>query len=259
MFSPTVSAPLTCSLGQLARREAVVLLDQRLRLDLEGRLVVGRPPVVEVAGAVVLRALVVEAVADLVADDRADAAVVLGRLGVGREERLLQDAGREADLVGAGVVVGVDGLRQHEPLVAVDRRADLAELAVGLERRRGRDVAEQVVGPDPQRGVVAELLRVADLGPEGVELLVGAGLGLLGHPVQPRDRLAVGREQVGDQVVHLRLGGRREVPGDVLLADRLADRALDQADPALPAGAQLGGAVEGAAVEVEVGLDERRR
>ena len=134
MFSPTVSAPLTCSPGRSRGSKRVVLLDQRLGLHLEGRLVVGGPPVVEVAGAVVLRALVVEAVADLVADDRADAAVVLGRVGVGAEERLLQDAGREADLVGAGVVVGVDGLRQHEPLVAVDRRADLGQLAVGLER-----------------------------------------------------------------------------------------------------------------------------
>ena len=46
------------------------------------------------------------------------------------------------------------------------------------------------------------------------------------------------------------------MPGDVLLADRLADRALDQADAALPPGPQLRRAVEGAAVEVEVGLDE---
>src|SRR4051794_21082849 len=66
--------------GQGARLEAVVLLDQRLRLHLEGRLVGGGPPVVEVARAVVLRALVVEAVPDLVADDRADAAVVLRRV-----------------------------------------------------------------------------------------------------------------------------------------------------------------------------------
>ena len=256
MFSPTVSAPLTCSPGRLRGSKPSYCSISALDFDLERGLVVRRPPVVEVAGAVVLRALVVEAVADLVADDRADAAVVLGRLGVRGEERLLQDAGREADLVGAGVVVGVDGLRQHEPLVAVDRRADLGELAVGLERRRRGDVAEQVVGADLERGVVAELLRVADLGPEGVELLVGPLLGLLGHPVEPRDRLAVGREQVGDQLVHQRLGARREVPGDVLLADGLADRALDQRDAALPAGAQLGGAVEGAAVEVEVGLDE---
>ena len=86
--------------GERARREAVVLLDQRLRLHLERRLVVRRPPVVEVAGTVVLRALVVEAVADLVADHGPDAAVVLGRLGVRAEERPLQDpAGKQISLV----------------------------------------------------------------------------------------------------------------------------------------------------------------
>ncbi len=164
--------------------------------------------------------------------------------------------GREADLVGAGVVVGVHGLRQHEPLVAVDRGADLAQLAVGLERGRGQHVAEQVVGADLQRGVVAELLRVADLRDERVQLLEGPLLGLLGHPVEVGDRATVGLEQVGDQLVHHLLRARREVPGDVLPADRLAERTLDQTDPALPAGPQLGGAGEGAAVEVEVGLDE---
>ena len=46
------------------------------------------------------------------------------------------------------------------------------------------------------------------------------------------------------------------MPGDVLLADGLAERALHQGDAALPAGPQLRGAVEGAPVEVEVGLDE---
>src|SRR5207342_1557947 len=47
-----------------------------------------------------------------------------------------------------------------------------------------------------------------------------------------------------------------EVAGDVLAADRLADRALDQRHAALPALAQLRGAAQGAPVEVEVGLDE---
>ena len=46
---------------------------------------------------------------------------------------------------------------------------------------------------------------------------------------------------------------------DVLAPDRLADRALDQRDAALPPLAQLRRATEGAAVEVEVGLDELRR
>ena len=84
MFSPTVSAPLTCSPGRSRGSKPSYCSISALRLHLEGGLVVGGPPVVEVAGAVVLRALVVEAVADLVADHRADAAVVLGRVGVGR-------------------------------------------------------------------------------------------------------------------------------------------------------------------------------
>ena len=46
--------------------------------------------------------------------------------------------------------------------------------------------------------------------------------------------------------------------GDVLAPDRLADRALDERDAALPPLAQLRRATQGAAVEVEVGLDELR-
>src|SRR3546814_11725968 len=65
-------------------------------------------------------------------------------------------------------------------------------------------------------------------------------------------------EQVGDQLVHQLLGARREVAGHVFLADCLTHRALDERHAALPAGAQLGGAVEGAAIEVEVGLDKLR-
>jgi hypothetical protein len=61
------------------------------------------PPVAQHAVAVGLAALVVEAVADLVADDAADAAVVDGRVGVGIEERRLQDGGREDDLVAGGL------------------------------------------------------------------------------------------------------------------------------------------------------------
>ena len=88
-------------LGQPGRGQRVVLVDQRLGAALELGPVVRLPPVGEVAVAVVLAALVVEAVADLVPDHRADAAVVRGVVGVGVEERRLQDRGREHDLVHA--------------------------------------------------------------------------------------------------------------------------------------------------------------
>ena len=79
MFSPSVKRPLTLKPGK--RLELVELRRQggaaRVELGAVGR----RPPVGEVAGAVPLRALVVEAVAGLVADHRADAAVVHGVVG----------------------------------------------------------------------------------------------------------------------------------------------------------------------------------
>src|SRR5690606_25589605 len=102
---------------------AVELLGQLVGARLELAAVLVGPPVGHVAGGIELAALVVVAVQHLVADHRADAAVVEGVVGVGIEERRLQDGGREDDLVGGGAVVGVHRLRAHAPFAAVDRLA----------------------------------------------------------------------------------------------------------------------------------------
>src|SRR3546814_5038881 len=57
----------------------IILRDQRLARRLERLDVLGCPPVGELAGLVVFRALVVEMMADLVADNGADAALVDSR------------------------------------------------------------------------------------------------------------------------------------------------------------------------------------
>ncbi len=62
-----------------------------------------------------LAALVVETVADLMADDGADAAIVLGWVCLGVEEGRLEDAGRQDEAVGEGVVEGVHRLRRRAP------------------------------------------------------------------------------------------------------------------------------------------------
>ena len=252
MFSPTVSAPLTwCSgspAGVSASYWAISALDAALELGAVLRL----PPVGEVAVAVVLAALVVEAVPDLVPDHRADPAVVRGVVGLGVEERRLQDRGREHDLVHARVVVGVDRLRGHQPLVAVDRLADLGQLLVRLPLARPQHVAEQVVGLHVQRRVVLPRVRVADLGRELGELRQRPLPGRRAHPVERRDALPVRLDEVRDEGDHPLLGRRGEVPLDVELADRLAERALHQRHAALPPLAQLRRARQGAAVEGEV-------
>ena len=97
MDSPETSLPMTLSPGSTSKADELV--DDALAARLEVLEVGGRPPVLQVPLQVELRALVVEAVRDLVADDRADGAVVDGVVGLGVEEGRLEDAGREDDLV----------------------------------------------------------------------------------------------------------------------------------------------------------------
>ena len=82
-----------------SRLKAAVLVGHAVGPLGEGLAVLGRLPLAQVALAVVLRALVVEAVGHLVADDHADAAEVHRRVDGEVEERRLQDAGREVDVV----------------------------------------------------------------------------------------------------------------------------------------------------------------
>ena len=77
----------------------VVLLHDSLGASPELGGVLGGPPLAQAALGVELAALVVEAVRDLVPDHRSDGAVVHGVVGIGVEERWLQDARGEDDFV----------------------------------------------------------------------------------------------------------------------------------------------------------------
>ena len=168
-----------------------VLLLENGGLGLEGGLVLGCPPVVHVAVLVEEAALVVEAVGHLVADDYADGSVVDGVIRVCVEERGLENGGREAYLVGGGVVVGVDGLRSHAPLVGIGGLSELAEIVLHVPGLGGTEVLVVAQGGiDGQGAVVLPLVGVADLYGEGGELLAGVGLGGVGHPVEGVDVLA---------------------------------------------------------------------
>ena len=192
--------------GVALHRLVLVVLRGQLRAErLELRAILLSPPHAQVAVAVVLRAGVVEAVADLVADHRADATVVGGVVGLGIEERRLQDRGREDDLVHLRVVVGVDRLRGHEPFLAIDRLAELGEVAGVLEGRGALKVAGEVVRLHFQRGVVAPLVGIADLHRELLELLLRLGLGGVAHPGERVDAAFVGLDEVGDECLHARL------------------------------------------------------
>ena len=232
--------------------EVAVLGDEAAGAGVELLDVGGRPPVAEVALAVELAALVVEAVGELVADDGADVAVVDGVILFGVVEGGLEDASGEVDVVHAGVVVGVDGGRGHAPLAAVDGLADFGKLAVVFKGVGPLEIAGGVVWLDGEGGVVAPLVGVADLIGDGGEFFLGADLGGGAHPGNGVDVGVHGVLDVVDHFEHFGLAVAGEVLGDVDLAEGLAECAVGGDGAAFPAGALGGDAVELAAVEVEV-------
>ena len=66
-------------------------------------------------------------------DNGADPAVVHRVVGIGVEERRLQNARGEHDLVHVWVVVRVHRRRRHPPVRAIHWLADLLQVAIGLE------------------------------------------------------------------------------------------------------------------------------
>ena len=229
---------------------------QRVAEPVEGGAVGIGPPVAQHAGGIRLRALIVEAVAHFVPDHAADRAVIHRDIIGQRKERLLQDAGRENDLVLHRVVVGVHRLRQHAPFGAVDRLAQLGNIVGLLPLGRGHAVGDRIARGNREAIIGFKVRAIADFGIEARQLGVRLRLGFRAHPADLVDRLAQRDAQVGDQLVHRYLVFGREVARDIGLADQLAEQAFGFADRALPARALLGGAAQGFAEKLEAGIIE---
>ncbi len=128
-----------------------------------------------------------------------------------------------------------------------------------LEPRRAHGVAEQVAPVDGEPAHVPPLRRIADLRSEGRQLGMGLGLGVGAHPVELVDAPVHRGDHVVDQVVGRGLGLGREIPGDVQLADVVAERSDGEAHRAFPAFLLLGRAVERRPEESEALLVEPLR
>ena len=206
--------------------------------------------------------------ADLVADDGADGAVVVRGGGFGIEEGWLQDGGGEVEAVVERKVDGVDGLRTHAPLFAVGGLADAAEGVVVVEEAGVPEIGEEIVGCDFVGGVAAPMVGIADADLEGAEFRDGFLLGGGGHPGDVFEAGAEGGDEVGDDGFGLGLGFGREEALGVDLADGVAEGGGDEDVAAEVAWALLGGSGERGAEEGEalvgegfgggggVGLDE---
>ena len=225
-----------CAIDVIARqgRIAAVLRHQCLGFGGKFLAVVGGPPVAQIAHRIRLAALVIEAVADFMADHGNDTAIVHRVVGSGIKKRRLQNGCRKHDFIQARVVIGIHGLRRHAPLLTIDRLAESGDIALVLGGADALQVTDQIIPGDGDSRVIAPLAGVADLRIHGRQFGPRFFLGGGAHPVEAVDALAERRHQVGDQFFHARLVLRREMFFDITLAQCLAERAFDHANAALP-------------------------
>ena len=166
----------------------------------------GSPPVDHVAFGVEVAALVIKTVGELVAYHNADTAIVFGIACLGIIERSLKDTCGEHDFVGERVVVGIDGLRSHSPLGAVNRLAPLGELLVLVPHAHVVHIlVVRELGVDLHCCVVFPLVGVAYLHCHGIKLLDGVELGVVAHPGEVDDVLAKGSAEVFNKTDHVLL------------------------------------------------------
>src|SRR3546814_18960092 len=104
--------------------------------------------------------------ADLVADNGADAAIVDRRIGLGVEKGRLQDGGWKDDLVHSEIGVGFARHRGHRPFPAPARPAKPANIVSFRELFATRRIAQQLVCPDPHLAIILPLFGLAYLGVE---------------------------------------------------------------------------------------------
>ena len=177
----------------------------------------------------------------LVADDATDGTIVHGIVGSGVEERWLQDGCREADLVGRGVIVGIDGLRCHEPLHLVYGFVYLAVQCIQqLELRDDAQVlVERQTVVHLKAAVVLPLVGIADLDDEVRELVLGLCLGLSTHPGCTVNALCEGCLQVVYKIQHTLLARLGEIFLDIELSDGFTHDTTDERYGTLPAGTVL--------------------
>ena len=148
------------------------------------------PPVCHITVLVILSALVVESVCHFMTYHNAYGTIVHSIVGIGIEEGRLQYTGREAYLVGRGVVVGIYRLGGHEPLVLIDRLAFIGELIAVFELAGAQYVDQiRLFGINFQTVVIAPLVGITYLYMESGKFLMSLCLGSIAHPFERVDVL----------------------------------------------------------------------
>ena len=233
-----------------------ILRDDRLRavgVSLRG---FRRPPIAQITDRIVLPAAIVESVSHFMSDHGPDAAIIHGVVRFRVEEWRLKNARWENNLVPTRVVIRIHRRRRHAPFAAIDRLADLRQLAVSLEGRTVQHIHRIRIAIDCEQRVVAPFVGISNLHREGRQLFQRFLLGCVVHPVQRLDPVGQRLAQIVHQLECAHLRFRREIIGHVKFAETFAQFFIRLRHHAFPARLQLLRARQGFAEEIEIFLNE---
>mgnify|MGYP002140870801 CR=1 FL=1 len=124
----------------------VILGNQALPRRFKSGNITGRPPIGQTTMFIIFGPLIVEVVADFMADDRANTAIIDRCVGVGVKEGRLQYRRREHNFVHRKIGIGIDRHRRHAPFPTPHRAAQFANLIIMFELRGTPRIAEQMIG-----------------------------------------------------------------------------------------------------------------
>ena len=169
---------------------------------------------------------------DLVGNDIADTAQILLPAGVYIIERALKDGSREGDVVGCGVIAGVDGVGRHHPQALVHPFILIGQHIVPGGLLDGDHIGEEGASllHALDVGVVQiglPAVGIAHLHLHGVQLLKGHGAGLLAHPILALEPLLVDGDELFDHLLHVGLGLGRKIGFGIGPGEIVAQKALD--------------------------------
>ena len=190
------------------------------------------------------------------ADHGANRAVVHPVVSIRVEERRLQNAGRKHNLVHVRVVIRVHGRRRHAPIGAIDRLADLLQIAVGFKLSGTHCVQHVRAAVDLQQRIIEPFVGIADLDVHRGKFLERFFFCGLVHPIERFDSIGQGFLQIVYQLERARLGFRRKIKTDVQFPERFADLVILGRDHPLPTRFYLLRAAEGPVIEIEPFVDE---
>ena len=190
------------------------------------------------------------------ADYYADSTIVECCISLRIEERILENTGWEADLIGSRIIVSIHGLRSHEPLILIHWLSCLlCNLLIVGKLAASQHILVVTLGRiDAELAEISPLVRITNLYIELVELVVSSFLCSIAHPGLSIDTLTEADLKILHECLHHLLGAFWEIALAVDATERLAQLSLYLSSSALPKRIILLTATHSLAEEFETGF-----